>query len=35
MDLYIDDGVANRGHRTTLMSGKYLVTGIAFCQHRS
>ena len=35
MDLYIDDGVKNRGHRSTLMSKFASVTGIAFCKHRS
>lgn len=33
IQLHIDDGVGNRGHRTTLMNPKLNLTGIAACPH--
>jgi len=33
LQLYIDDGVANRGHRTNILSEKFKMTGIAACSH--
>jgi len=31
VQLYIDDGVANRGHRTTQLSSELKLTGMAYC----
>ena len=33
--LFIDDGVADRGHRNALQNNAYNKTGIAFCDHNS
>jgi uncharacterized protein YkwD len=33
--LFIDDGVADRGHRRAITSNKYYKVGIAYCSHKS
>ena len=33
--LFIDDGVANRGHRLSLQFKDYYLTGLAYCSHKS
>jgi uncharacterized protein YkwD len=33
--LWIDDGVADRGHRRAIMSKEYFKVGIAYCSHKS
>ena len=33
--LFIDDGVADRGHRTAIQSTKYFKVGLAYCPHKS
>lgn len=33
VQLYIDDGVPGRGHRTNIL-GDGRLTGIAYCQHK-
>ena len=34
MQLFIDDGVTNRGHRKTILSSDVNVVGIATCTHK-
>lgn len=31
--LYIDDGVPDRGHRTTMLSDRQRLVGLAACAH--
>jgi uncharacterized protein YkwD len=33
--LFIDDGVADRGHRTAIQNKKYNLVGLAYCPHKS
>jgi len=33
--LFIDDGVADRGHRDAIQSKNYFKVGIAYCSHKS
>jgi len=33
--LFIDDGVADRGHRIAIQSTKYNLVGLAYCPHKS
>ena len=33
--LFIDDGVANRGHRNAIQRKNYFKVGIAYCSHKS
>ena len=35
LNLYIDDGVTNRGHRTNMINKELTMTGIAACSHNS
>ena len=35
MDLFVDDGVRDRGHRNSLMQKAFKLTGISFCKHDS
>lgn len=35
LSLFIDDGVADRGHRKAIQSSKYNLVGIAYCPHNS
>jgi uncharacterized protein YkwD len=35
MGLFVDDGVANRGHRANMWSPNYEITGTAHCAHAS
>lgn len=34
IDLFVDDGVANRGHRVNLMEPRYQVVGVGCAPHR-
>ena len=34
MQLFIDDGVIDRGHRKTILSSDVKVVGIATCTHK-
>jgi len=33
LQLYVDDGVYNRGHRDNILSPHFRMTGIAVCEH--
>jgi uncharacterized protein YkwD len=33
MNLFIDDGVSSRGHRTNMMHTSFRFTGIYTCEH--
>lgn len=33
VQLYIDDGVADRGHRVNMLNPKLELTGMAYCNH--
>jgi len=35
MALFVDDAVADRGHRNALQNPDYFKTGVAFCKHNS
>jgi len=35
LNLFIDDGVASRGHRKYMLNSDFRYTGIAYCQHHS
>jgi uncharacterized protein YkwD len=35
LNLYIDDGVADRGHRTSIQNKRFKYVGIAYCPHNS